>query len=611
MDSLSLVTKMNLVKVRSNLEEVRRRLELPATLPQIGGAVHVTDQRNTDLLVIRAHWSDPEGAMKLATTMSEVFLQSQVAIRYREEMTVIDRMLNEARVERARIQAQIDDLGRITNDLRSRVSQERESSPADEGLGQLSIRMSQLRDAINDDQGRRANEALLKQKQAQLERAEALREQGAMTDQEIEVIRAERDRLQALVVDTEQITEWRRELERLQGAVLPSGDDQTASAPLLQAVMFRALDAEFDLASARERVDQYDAVRDRIESKLEALDGDDRPLEGRSAPEWITESDFQIVTPARLPVLPSSSNRRVLAAAVLIVMLAVGVAVVLMLELLAPGFRSAPEMALRGDVPVLGAVPHEGRRARRVGASGPTDPRYRIVAQGLLLAAQADGARVLVTSADAGEGRTRTTARLAEALGGMGERVLVMEAGSSSTPIPEVTEDRPEADTRFGRFVDLASAAFEKVSDRLKTVWLGPIASLMGQDGSDLARLLQVSEAREEENGRPRPTSLPRVDYLPLVSATEGGSVDPARLSRLMQELSEEYRLVLIDGPAVLPDADAQRIAQATDGVVLVTRACRTPSRKVRTALNRLAECRSPVLGSVLNSTPDPFLDLD
>jgi capsular polysaccharide biosynthesis protein len=181
MDSLSLNTKLHLVKVKSNLEETRRRLELAATISQLGSAVDAISQKNADLMIIRAEWGSAHVAAALANTVAAVFFQSQVRIRYREELAVVERMWREERATAQRLEAQINDLSRMTDDLRNRIDMEMESSPADEGLGQLNIRISQLRDAIHDDQQQRANSAMLIQREAQLERARELFAQGMIS----------------------------------------------------------------------------------------------------------------------------------------------------------------------------------------------------------------------------------------------------------------------------------------------------------------------------------------------------------------------------------------------------------------------------------------------
>jgi Mrp family chromosome partitioning ATPase len=97
-----------------------------------------------------------------------------------------------------------------------------------------------------------------------------------------------------------------------------------------------------------------------------------------------------------------------------------------------------------------------------------------------------------------------------------------------------------------------------------------------------------------------------------LVNSTGDGPRGwSAEVDAILDRLGRAYRLVLIDGPPVLPAATAQRLAQLSDGVVLITRARRTPRPAVRSALARLAECDAPLIGTILNATSDPFVDLE
>ena len=184
----------------------------------------------------------------------------------------------------------------------------------------------------------------------------------------------------------------------------------------------------------------------------------------------------------------------------------------------------------------------------------------------LLTELPAAGTRVLVTSAERGEGRTTATVRFARALGELGERVLVIDAdGAHGT----------------------------------------------ADEGVTLAGAVGVEDAAYASSS-PLPSALRGVDY--LAPAVDRDGADGTALVRSLRHAGLRdhgaYRLVLIDGPPVLPDADAQRLAETADGILMVTRSHRTAGRSVRDALGRLADGNGRVVLGVLNATRPPFVNL-
>jgi succinoglycan biosynthesis transport protein ExoP len=69
----------------------------------------------------------------------------------------------------------------------------------------------------------------------------------------------------------------------------------------------------------------------------------------------------------------------------------------------------------------------------------------------------------------------------------------------------------------------------------------------------------------------------------------------------MMEEMSKEYDLVILDGPPLLGFAESLQMASAADGVVVVTRAADTSRKAVAAALSTLQHLRANVLGLVLN----------
>jgi capsular exopolysaccharide synthesis family protein len=72
-------------------------------------------------------------------------------------------------------------------------------------------------------------------------------------------------------------------------------------------------------------------------------------------------------------------------------------------------------------------------------------------------------------------------------------------------------------------------------------------------------------------------------------------------IGAMLEEISREFDLVILDAPPLLGFAETLQIASAADGVVLVTRAGETNRKAVAAAVSTLHHLRSNVVGLVLN----------
>ncbi|MBK4997766.1 CpsD/CapB family tyrosine-protein kinase [Pseudomonas sp. S31] len=77
--------------------------------------------------------------------------------------------------------------------------------------------------------------------------------------------------------------------------------------------------------------------------------------------------------------------------------------------------------------------------------------------------------------------------------------------------------------------------------------------------------------------------------------------LDPERLRILLQQLSDHYRFVVIDGEAVYASADSLVIGTLVDGVILVVCAEETRWEVAQAAAQRLTQAGARLIGSVFN----------
>jgi tyrosine-protein kinase len=216
---------------------------------------------------------------------------------------------------------------------------------------------------------------------------------------------------------------------------------------------------------------------------------------------------------------------------------------------------------------------------RRRGGSGGTAKRshrvatqeaFRVLRSNLLVAiSDLANPVVIVTSAFAREGKTATTVNLAQSIASTGPRVVLVDV------------DLRNPDCH--RLLGLPNEA--GVSDVLL-------------ERRGLKNCLQYVELPEAESARPAGlyvlTSGPQV-----ANPTE--LLTTARTGQLLETLSAQADIVLLDTPPVLPVADTLVVGRLAAGAVLVVEARRTPAPSARRAKDALTRNQTRLLGVVLN----------
>lgn len=205
----------------------------------------------------------------------------------------------------------------------------------------------------------------------------------------------------------------------------------------------------------------------------------------------------------------------------------------------------------------------------RAAYAAPGEP-YRVVRSNLLVAlADLERPTVIITSADAGEGKTATTAHLAASLASAGRRVVLVDFDLRHPDVHHwfgVENDRGVSDVLLER------------------------CSL-----DDALRFIDLSEdPRQATRGLYLLTTGPQV---PNPAELLGAG----RTARMLEALAGVADIVLIDTPPVLLVADTLVIGRMVAGAVLVVDTHRTPIPSVQQAKDALIRNQTRLLGLVLN----------
>ena len=289
-------------------------------------------------------------------------------------------------------------------------------------------------------------------------------------------------------------------------------------------------------------------------------------LEQVVALEAVTNGGVQTVQQATPPTSPSSPRVKRNAIIGLAVGILLGLALAFLLDLFDRRIKSAEELERLYTLPALTSVPL-GRRA-----AGERQPHvdlepFRILRDALGYVSLRERARViLVTSAVSGEGKTWAASGLARA----------MAIAGRSTVLIEADVHRPALKRELGL-------------------------------RSDRRGLMNVLVEERNPVDLVQPTSV-----LPSLSVLSSGPFTPnsaellrlPAMGRVLDELAEAFDFVVIDGPPLLPVADAQVLLQnpAIDVVLIVARPYLTTREHIRATKALLRRHPEKGFGLVINA---------
>ena len=232
--------------------------------------------------------------------------------------------------------------------------------------------------------------------------------------------------------------------------------------------------------------------------------------------------------------------------------------------------RSAAQLELLAKVPVLAAVPHKrvrrnGRRARLISLASPKSvaaETYRVLGT-LIEALSRDAEILLVTSAEAREGKSTTAANLAVALAESGLGVALVDCNPRGPSIHSLFAS-PE----------------------------GP-------------GLVHVLAGTTQLRAALKPSGTERLDILTAGrrSSRSVEALASPRLRAVIAGLASTVDFVILDGPSLRSGSDALAVALISDAVLLVADALIGDAESVSDACQQLRGVGARVAGAVLNNS--------
>jgi polysaccharide biosynthesis transport protein len=350
------------------------------------------------------------------------------------------------------------------------------------------------------------------------------------------------------------------ETDLLTFAVQDADPDVAASLANAYARQFTIYRHELDLNG-------IESARARVQSEMQALEAQG---DGESAAyENLVEKDQQLLTMEALQTERAVVVRAAAGAeqiqpqpqrAALIGLflgIALGLGLAFLWEALDSRVRSAQDIAARLRLPLLGRIPWSARRGRHrrqlVMLSAPYSKAaeaFRMLRTNVEFAAldrgRLGGQILMVTSAQAGEGKSTTIANLAIAFAHAGRRTILVDLNFRNSCSEKLfgVEDKPGVTDVVSGHVSLESALIRRSS--IPDHIFAP--ECHGVADNDLWVL---------PSGSVNPVDVGAARQLP----------------ELLRDLSERADIVLLDAPPLLDAGDAIALTAHVDGIMVVTRA--------------------------------------
>ena len=338
---------------------------------------------------------------------------------------------------------------------------------------------------------------------------------------------------------------------------------------------------------------QYNILKRQVDTEKQLYDGLLQRMKEAGVSAGLKSNNIHIVDPAKPQRVPYRPNKPLNMALAMAIGLLLGVGMAFFMEHLDSSIKTPDDVDRFIKLPSLGVIPSmasllpSSRRKLLTAAAGGNGGKelfsaksvelityhdtksllseaYRNLRTSVLLSSGAGRPpkTLLVTSSQAGEGKTTTAINIAITLSQTGDKVILLDCDMRNPRVHKVIglENTGGMSTYLSGNADLSSMIQQ----------------------SEISNLFAVSAGRVP----PNPAEL----------------LGSLRMKQGLALLDEYFDHIVIDSPPVLSVTDARIIGSLVDGVVLVIKGGETPKEAVQRTKQLLQEVHAHVIGILLNN---------
>ena len=277
-----------------------------------------------------------------------------------------------------------------------------------------------------------------------------------------------------------------------------------------------------------------------------------------------------VVDSAPRPESPVSPQpiRNLGLAAVLGLLLGLGLAV--LREMLDTSVKSAEDVLVSADAPVMGHITFDSSAVKTplitsLGSHAPRVESSRILRTNMQFVDVDHNSKAFVVSSSVPrEGKTTTATNLAIALAQAGQKVLLMDGDLRRPQVASILGIEPAVG--------------------LTTVLVGSMPLADAVQKHSVPNLWVLTSGATP----PNPSEL----------------IQSHAMAEVLTQARQDYDIIVIDAPPLLPVTDAALLARQADGALLVVRHGSTTRDQLAMAAERLGAVEAKTLGAVLNMVP-------
>ena len=583
-------TRMQLIQSRTVREEVLRRYTSrghtdlgtgTAGLEALAGSMSVSPREETDLVEVAVTHTDPDAAALLANLVVEVYTEANLSQR-----------TGAARDTQGWLDGQSEGYKATLDEATKKVMSFKETHGVvdiDEKVDGISARLGSLQTAAGEATTRRVlAETAYGEHLGLLKRRQYDVLAGMYQDPALETMARQRAELVTASADVlarygEKHPEHQRAAESISQVEALIAEEVRRNVDGERAEVETLRRIESELAAELELVKTDLLAKQKLQAEYRVLKGDEErasatlsSLGKRGAEVDLQAStqlnDVRVVDRAVAPTRPFTPNVKLNLAVGFVVGLAAGLGVALLRHRLVGSLLSAADVERYTHTTLLASIPQLNTSIVPAQRDLYTfeHPRsfaaeaFRSLRAVLEVAGPAKGRRIVITSCIEGEGKSLCALGIAVAYAQLGRRVLLIDADLRLPRLHKVfgVEEAPGLSDAMIHEDELHHCTIRTPIPRLD--------------------LMRCGE---------------RVDYPnEFVSAPE--------LERVLDRLSAQYDIVLLDTPPAGLVADAVSLARVCEGAILVVRAGKAPGRLVHQTLQGLQQGGANVVGVLLNDVP-------